>query len=141
MLGSKNARAGYITAILTDPQHPFIWEFFCTGTRTVPRPGHDCGYYNEVFLSNLKPTDHPTEFLNRNERVHSSLYPFFGHSRSTSPVMGYKPRYLLPTPVKVSARLVCLLLQPPQWNEGIICILLETISPMAVTFPLQSGSA
>ena len=47
MLGSKKAGADYITAVLTDPQRPFIWEFFRPGTRTVPRPG-DRGYYDEV---------------------------------------------------------------------------------------------
>ena len=47
MLGSKKARAGYITAVLTDPQCPFIWEFFCPGTQTVPCPS-DWGYYDEV---------------------------------------------------------------------------------------------
>ena len=50
MLGSKKARAGYITTVLADPQRPFIWELFHPGTRTVPRPS-DRGYYDEVVLS------------------------------------------------------------------------------------------
>lgn len=38
-----------MTAVLTDAQRPFIWEFFRPGSRTVPRPGFNRGYYDEVI--------------------------------------------------------------------------------------------
>ena len=44
MLGSKDARARYITTMLADPQRPFIWEYFRPGT--IPLAS-DRGYYDE----------------------------------------------------------------------------------------------
>jgi hypothetical protein len=54
MLVSKDARAGYIAAVLANPQRPFIWELFRPGTQTVPRPGYNRGYYDEVIPMSRK---------------------------------------------------------------------------------------
>ena len=102
MLGSKDARAGYIAAVLADPQRPFIWELFRPGT--VPRLGYDRGYYDEVIFVKSS-TDDLIELSDRNVEVRSSPHPSFRHFRSTSPAMESKLKYLLPTPAKASARL------------------------------------
>lgn len=47
MLGSKEARAKYVTTVLADPQRPFVWEYFRPGT--IPLPG-ERAYYDEVRL-------------------------------------------------------------------------------------------
>ena len=46
MLGPKDLRAKYVATVLVDPQHLFIWEYFCPGT--IPLAGEHA-YYDEVL--------------------------------------------------------------------------------------------
>jgi len=50
MLGSKDARAKYISSVLADTQCPFIWEYFHPGT--IPLAGEHA-WYDEVCLIGL----------------------------------------------------------------------------------------
>lgn len=72
MLVSKDARAGYIAAVLANLQRPFIWELFRPGTQTVPHPGYNWGYYDEVIPMSRKVHDNLTKLSGRKEEVHSS---------------------------------------------------------------------
>ena len=55
MLDSKEARAKYIATVLTDPQRPFIWEYFRPGT--IPLSG-ERAYFDEVRLSSGRLKNH-----------------------------------------------------------------------------------
>ena len=60
MLGSKEARAKYISTVLADSQRPFIWEYFRPGT--IPLAG-ERGYYDEVWPTDLTGQQQLTNFM------------------------------------------------------------------------------
>ena len=47
-LNSKGAKVKYVTTVLADLQHPFIWKYLHPGT--IPLSGEHA-YYDEVCLS------------------------------------------------------------------------------------------
>jgi hypothetical protein len=109
MLNSKDARAKYIAAVLSNPQRPFIWEYFRPGT--IPLAGTQ-EYYDQVGLFRSFDETSSNKLVARNEKVHSSLSLSSVHSPSTIPPTASNPQSHLLILVMGVAQLVPWPLQP-----------------------------
>jgi len=103
MLNSKEARAKYVKTVLTDPQRPYVWEYFHPGT--IPLAG-ECTYYDEVWLIDSMSQKSTYRFCSRNKGVHSNQYLCSEHFLFTSLRMGSKRRFPLLIQVTDSVQLV-----------------------------------